>query len=91
MTERIRAQFPNCPPDETQRIAEHTAKRGSGRVGRSAAGRALKEEALVLAVRAAVRHRKTDYDELLAGGEDHEAARALVRDRVEQILKGWGG
>ena len=29
--------YPSCPPAEAQAIAEHTAQRGSGRVGRSAA------------------------------------------------------
>jgi hypothetical protein len=89
MTQEILALYPKCPPEEAHLIAEHTARRGSGRVGRSAAGRALKEDALVLAVRAAIRHRKTDYDELLARGVDREDARARVLDRVEEILDRW--
>jgi hypothetical protein len=58
-------------------------------VGRSAAGRALNPEALTLAVRAAIRHRKTNYDALLARGVDRETARSQVRDRVEEILDDW--
>jgi hypothetical protein len=91
MAGEIRALFPKCPPEEARKIAEHTAVRGSGRVGRSAAGRALEVKALELAVRAAVRHGKTNYDELLAGGADRETARARVRDRVEEVLDGWRG
>jgi hypothetical protein len=91
MTQEILALYPKCPPEEARRIAEHTAKRGSGRVGRSAAGRALKEDALLLAVRAAVRHRKTNYDDLLACGVDREDARSRVRDRVDEILEKWSG
>jgi hypothetical protein len=57
MAERIRALYPGCSPDEAGRIAAHTAARGSGRVGRSAAGRALDDQALKLAVGAWVRYR----------------------------------
>ena len=63
--------------------------RGSGRVGRSAAGRDLDEQALELAVAAAVRHSHTDYDELLAGGVDRTLARRQVADRVQAILAAW--
>ena len=89
MTGEIRALFPGCPPKEAAAIAEHTAKRGSGRVGRTAAGRALAEEALTLAVAAAVRHRHTDYDELIISGLERHHARARIRDRVEEILDSW--
>jgi len=41
MAESIRQMFPGCPPEETKTIAAHTSVRGSGRVGRSTAGRAL--------------------------------------------------
>src|SRR6201987_1628628 len=46
MAESIRQMFPGCPPEEAQAIAAHTSVRGSGRVGRTASGRALEEEAL---------------------------------------------
>jgi hypothetical protein len=91
VTAEIRSLFPKCPPEEARRIAEHTAQRGSGRVGRSAAGRALNERALELAVLAAIRHRKTKYDELLAKGVDRAAARERVLDRVQEILDDWRG
>lgn len=42
--------------------------RGSGRVGRTAAGRSLDEEALTAAAIASVRHKHTKYDLLLMTG-----------------------
>lgn len=89
MTVRIRELFPGCPADEAQHIAQWTAERGSGRVGRSEAGRALADAALITAVRASIRHRQTQYDELLAGGMDRELARAAVIDQVESIAARW--
>ena len=81
--------FPGCPPARAQSIAGHASVRGSGRVGRSAAGRALEPEALELAVAAAVRHEDTRYDELLMSGLARELARAQVRDEVVRVLDGW--
>ncbi len=69
--------------------AQHAATRGRGRVGRSAAGRALKQQALELAVTASVRHQDTPYDDLLMRGVDRSEARELVRDAVNTILDAW--
>jgi hypothetical protein len=91
MTERIRDLFPGIAANEAAAIARHTATRGSGRVGRTAAGRNLEEGPLVAAVRAAVRHNRTRYDELLAEGMDRELARFEVGDQVEKILEKWRG
>ena len=55
----ILRQFPGCPNDRAQEVAAHAAQRGSGRVGRSAAGRALDPEAVRLALVASVRHEST--------------------------------
>jgi hypothetical protein len=85
----IREQFPGCPPARADAIAYHAAVRGSGRVGRSAAGRALDADAIRLAVAASVRHVDTDYDELLMAGVDRDNARHRVRDRVDEILDAW--
>jgi hypothetical protein len=91
MADGIRKLFPGCPPDEAHAIAAHTAVRSSGRVGRSAAGRALEPGALTAAVVAAVRHKHTAYDELLMNGYDRRDARAEVRDEIEDLLQRWRG
>jgi hypothetical protein len=89
MAERIRQLFPGCPTHKAQRIARHTAARGSGRVGRSAAGRALDEEALRLAVIASIRHTHTHYDELIMQGVDRAIARNEVHEQIERVLSDW--
>ena len=91
MTDEIRMLFPGCPREEASRIAAHTALRGSGRVGRSAAGRKLEEQALTAAVVAAVRHRHTNYDQLLAEGCERARARERVSGEVQEILEKWRG
>jgi hypothetical protein len=57
-----------------------------GRVGRSAAGRALDEEALRAAVVASIRHRHTNYDRLLMKGWDQKNARDTVREDIDRVL-----
>lgn len=89
MAARIQELLPRCPPGEAQRIAGHTAVRGSGRVGRISAGLRLDEEALLLAVAAAIHHQRTEYEELLASGLDRAIARERVRDKVEETLAAW--
>jgi hypothetical protein len=85
----IRAAFPGCPVSRAEAIARHAATRGSGRIGRSAAGRALDPDAVRLAVAASIRHVDTDYDELLMSGVDREEARHQVHERVEEVLSDW--
>jgi hypothetical protein len=89
MAVEIARLFPGCPAPRAQAIARHAAARGSGRVGRSAAGRALDAEAIELAVAASVRHRDTGYDELLMSGVDRAEARDRVHDDVARVLAGW--
>ncbi|WP_424214333.1 DUF2293 domain-containing protein [Streptomyces sp. BI20] len=81
--------FPGCPPERARAIAAHAAERGSGRVGRTRAGRALDEQAVSFAVRAAVRHLDTDYDARLAAGVNRFEARALLAPRIDAILAAW--
>ena len=81
--------FPSCPRERAETIARHAGTRGSGRVGRSAAGRALDAEAVTLAVVASVRHTETDYDESLMNGVFRDVARAKVRDDVDSTLDAW--
>jgi hypothetical protein len=70
-------------------IARQAAARGSGRIGRTTAGRALDPDAVTLAVAAAVRHGDTAYDELLMSGLSRTEARQRVRPDVRRILDAW--
>ena len=89
MAAEIVRLFPGCPAERARSIARHTSVRGSGRVGRSLAGRALDQAALELAVVAAVRHEDTRYDELLMAGIERGVARAEVSDEVARVLERW--
>lgn len=50
VTAAIQTQFPGCPAEEATEIAAWTCRKHSGRVGRSAAAKALEPQALRLAV-----------------------------------------
>lgn len=91
LAEAVLKLYPACPLTEAKAIADHTGLRGSGRVGRSAAGQAFDSGALELAVRAHIRHAHTNYDQLLMQGTDRLDARALVRDEIERIAAAWAG
>ncbi|WP_037668637.1 DUF2293 domain-containing protein [Streptomyces griseus] len=86
----IRRLLPGCPEDRARAIAAHASARGSGRVGRSAAGRALSEVAVVSAVVASARHLDTPYDQLLMSGLPRHEARRRIAPGVEAVLRGWG-
>ena len=75
--------FPRCPADRETIIAEHACQKYSGR---SAAAKALDEQAVRLAVIAHVRHAKTDYDVLLAQGHERSEARAQVHEAIARVL-----
>ena len=64
----IRSRYPAAPAGAEVPIAEHACQKYSGRIGRSAAAKALEPAAIDFAVGAAVRHRWTRYDELLMAG-----------------------
>jgi hypothetical protein len=86
----IRRLFPGCPEERALEIAAHASARGSGRVGRSAAGRALSEGAVISAIVASVRHVDTSYDQLLMAGLHRYEARRRIAEVVEGVLRGWG-
>ena len=88
---RVHELFPHCPPGTESAIARHACLKYSGRVGRSAAAKALDERAVHLAVAAHVRHAQTGYDLLLATGHERHEARRQVQDRVNQVLAMWRG
>jgi hypothetical protein len=86
---RVRELFPRCPRGRDGEIAEHACLKYSGRVGRSAAAKALDAEAVRLAVIAHVRHRETEYDQFLARGYDRWEARTAVEEAVRSVLERW--
>jgi hypothetical protein len=85
----IRRLSPGCPAERAEAITRHTAARGSGRIGRTAAARALDRDAIEMAVRASVRHADTEYDDLLMSGVDRDAARTQVQSDVARTLDAW--
>lgn len=91
LAREISRLFPGCPSARADAIARHTGTRSSGRIGRSAAGRALDPVAVTLAVVAAVRHEDTPYDEVLMSGATRSEARERVRARVDAVLNDWRG
>ena len=90
-TLRIKKLFPGCPEPEAHTIAQHATVRGSGRVGRSAAGRDAEDRPITLAVQAHVRHVHTDYDSLLMKHGDRSYARQLVSHKIEAVMERWRG
>lgn len=89
MADQIRQLFPGCPASRVNAIAHHTTLLSSGRMGRSAAGRALDPEAITLAVVASVRHQDTTYEELLMNGVERKEARRQVHSEIEKVLDRW--
>jgi len=85
----IRGRLPSCPEDDALRIARRACERSSGRVGRTAAGKSLSDDAIDLAVRAHVRHQLTPYDTYLMRGWDRDEARRQVRATVDEVMEGW--
>jgi hypothetical protein len=89
MAAEITRLFPGCPAERAAAIATHAATRGSGRVGRTAAARALDTDAITLAVVASVRHEDTGYDNLLMSGRARVTAREMVRSKIDRVLDRW--
>ncbi|AZM62900.1 MULTISPECIES: DUF2293 domain-containing protein [unclassified Streptomyces] len=85
----IRRLFPGCPEERARAVAAHASVRGSGRVGRSPAGRALSGRAVTAAVMASVRHLDTPYDRLLMSGVPRHEARRRIAAAVETVLREW--
>ena len=89
--EAIIKLYPKCPPKTANSISKHACTKYSGRVGRSAAAKALDEQAIRLAVIAHIRHVETQYDKLLMSGYDRVDARFNVKEKVQSILMKWQG
>ena len=86
---KIRERYPSAPAGDEDAIARHACRKYSGRVGRSAAAKELDPEMIDLAVNAWIRHRHTNYDELLMKGQDRHDARSAVRDPVDDLRERW--
>ncbi len=86
---RIRELYPSCPKGREVEIAEHACMKYSGRVGRSASAKSLDAQTVALAVIAHVRHRETEYDQLLARGINRREARALVQATIAACVEKW--
>ena len=86
---RVRELFPGCPPGREEVIAEHACLKYSGRVGRSAAAKALDEDAVRLATIAHIRHVETEYDSLLGRGYERYDARERVQASIDRVLTRW--
>jgi hypothetical protein len=85
----IRKLYPSMPAGRERLIAEHACRKYSGRVGRSAAAKQFDPDMIELAVRAHIRHRESEYDELIATGWERHEARAIVRPTVDRIAASW--
>jgi hypothetical protein len=59
-------------------------------VGSRALKKAAPEEAAWLSLVAYVRHRMTEYDQLLADGYDVDSARFFVAGDMAAVLEDWG-
>lgn len=86
---KIKELFPRMETGTEQRISEHACLKYSGRIGRSDLGRRLDDEAVRLAVIAHIRHRETNYDELLGKGWDRSDARNAVAESIDEVLSRW--
>lgn len=86
---KTRELFPRMEPGREVSIAEHACLKYSGRIGRSDMGRKLDEQAVRLAVVAHIRHRETNYDELLGGGWERSDARHAVAGLIDEVLSRW--
>jgi len=85
----VRRRYPACPVGRERTIAKHACRKYSARVGRTAAAKALDPDAIDLAVRAHIRHAETQYDQLLARGDDRHEARRSIAALVDQVAKRW--
>jgi hypothetical protein len=86
---KIKELFPRMEAGREQTISEHACLKYSGRVGRSDMGRRLDDEAVRLAVVAHIRHRETNYDDLLGRGWDRSDARSAVAEQIDEVLSRW--
>ena len=88
-SKQILMQYPGCPTQEAEAIADHACQKYSGRVGRSSAAKAFDAKVIELAVKAHVRHKHTHYDQLLMKGWGRTEARSVIFEKLGQIVSEW--
>lgn len=79
----VRVLAPRIPRHEFEAVTDHA-------LGSRGLYTASPEVAAWLSLTAYIRHRLTDYDELLDDGYDPESARFFVLDDINAILEEWG-
>ncbi|OTA77268.1 hypothetical protein M434DRAFT_63888, partial [Hypoxylon sp. CO27-5] len=85
----VRSQFPQIPASDLERVVKHTLTKNSGRVGRTT--KLPLNQKAELAVCAHIRHRHTDYENLLANKVPRNDAREQIFEKVKKVAKEWGG
>ena len=79
----IRVLAPRIPKHEFESVTDHA-------LGSRGLYTASPETAAWLSITAFIRHRLTDYDNLLDEGYDMESARFFVLEDMNAILEEWG-
>lgn len=79
----LRRLAPRMPRHEFMAVADHAMDSPGLR-------KAAPEAAAWLSLVAYVRHRLTDYDDLLADGYDADSARFFVLEEMNEVLAAWG-
>jgi hypothetical protein len=79
----IRVLAPRIPRHEYESVVDHA-------LGSRGLHTASPEAAAWLSMTAFIRHRLTDYDNLLDEGYDQDSARFFVLDQINRVLAEWG-
>ncbi|WP_262268206.1 MULTISPECIES: DUF2293 domain-containing protein [Microvirga] len=79
----VRILAPRIPRHEFEAVTDHA-------LGSRGLHGASPETAAWLSLTSYIRHRLTDYDDLLNDGYDQESARFFVLDDMNAVLAEWG-
>ncbi|CAI6294203.1 unnamed protein product [Periconia digitata] len=82
------SQFPNIPKEDRKKILNHGFRKNSGRVGRT--NQMPMSRKVLYAVVAHIRHKHTNYDQMLNDGTTREDARKKIHKKLQSILREWG-
>jgi hypothetical protein len=83
------SQLPKIPKHDRELVLKHSFKKHSGRVGRTSLIPLPRK--VLYAVIAHIRHKHTNYDELLeGGGMSRDAARKAIQPILQDTLRLWG-